>query len=66
MSMHNMSAISSADVYKFRECDTNYLLAVISLTDGVAMLHNRRFNFEHEPTRTDLIECNIYSSAFGP
>ena len=65
MHMHHRSDISPADVYKFRECDTNFLLTVIFLTSGVAMLNNFRLVFEPKLTRTEFIECNIYSSVFG-
>ena len=62
--MHHRSAISSTDDFKFRECNTIFLLASISLTVGVAMLHNHRFIFEPELTINELIEYNIDSSAF--
>ena len=54
--MYHRSDIIFADALKFRECDTNFLFAGISLTDGVAMLHNRRLIFEPKSTLTELIE----------
>ena len=62
--MHHRSAISYADAFKYRECYTNVLLPGIWLTAGVAMIHNLRFIFGPKSTRTELIECNIYSSVF--
>ena len=62
--MDHSLAISSADAFKFCECDANVLLAGISLIAGVVMIHNRRFVFDTKSTRAELIEFNIYSSAF--
>ena len=62
--MHHSSAISSADAFKFRDCDTNILLLGITYTAVLEMMHNCRFVFEPKSTRTELIEGNIDSSAF--
>ena len=53
--IHHISAISSADIFKLRLCDSNVLFAGISLTSGVEILHNRRFVFEPKLTRIELI-----------